>query len=64
MAPQNSWTVGKRKKIPVVTHFSGVLEDILKVIPIVDIWPYTYSTSFELIEGKEITFPYSLIHYD
>ena len=53
MAPQNSWTIGKRKKIPVVVHFSGVLEDILKVIPVVDIWPFTYSTSFELIEGKE-----------
>lgn len=53
MAPQNSWTIGKHKKLPVIAHFSEVLEDILKIVPIVDIWPYSYSTSFELIEGKE-----------
>ncbi len=53
MAPQNSWTIGRRKKIPVITHFTGALEDILKLIPIVDIWPFSYSISFELIEGKE-----------
>ncbi|MBN2097359.1 MAG: phospholipase D family protein [Candidatus Omnitrophica bacterium] len=53
MAPQNSWTIGKRKKIPVISHFSGVFEEILKIIPIVDIWPYNYSTSFKLVAGKE-----------
>ncbi len=53
MAPQNSWTIAKRKKIPVVAHFSGLIEDVLKIVPIIDVWPYTYSTSFGLIAGKE-----------
>lgn len=53
MAPQNSWTIGKAEEMPIVAHFSGVIEDILKVIPIIDIWPYSYSTSFELIDDKE-----------
>ena len=53
IAPQNSWTIGKHKKPPVVAQFSGILWAILRFIPIADIWPYTYSSSFELIQGKE-----------
>ena len=52
MANQNSWTIAKRKQLPVISHFSGLLANIIKLVPIVDIWPFTYSGSFELKPGK------------
>ena len=53
MANQNSWTIGKRKKVPVTSRFSGIMDDIMKIIPIIDIWPFTYSGSFELKPEKQ-----------
>ncbi|MFH1772305.1 MAG: phospholipase D family protein [Candidatus Omnitrophota bacterium] len=53
MANQNSWTIGKRKEIPVISHFSGLLGNIVRAIPVFDLWPFTYSGSFELKDGKE-----------
>jgi phosphatidylserine/phosphatidylglycerophosphate/cardiolipin synthase-like enzyme len=52
MANQNSWTIGKRKKVPVTSWFSGIIDDIMKIIPIIDVWPFTYSGSFELKPEK------------
>lgn len=54
MAPRNSWTIGKRKEVPLVSSFSGLLGDILQYVPIVDVWPFRYTASFMLREGKEI----------
>jgi phosphatidylserine/phosphatidylglycerophosphate/cardiolipin synthase-like enzyme len=53
MAPQNSWTIGKRKEIPVISLFSGILANTLQWVPFVDIWPFRYTSSFELKDGKE-----------
>ena len=53
MANQNSWTIGKRKKVPVASWFSGTIDDIMKIIPIIDIWPFTYFGSFELKPEKQ-----------
>jgi phosphatidylserine/phosphatidylglycerophosphate/cardiolipin synthase-like enzyme len=53
MAPQNSWAIGKAKRIPVVGQLNAVVEDTAKKMPVLDIWPNTYATSFGLIEGKE-----------
>lgn len=52
MANQNSWTIAKRKQPPIISHFSGLLANIMGLIPIIDIWPFTYSGSFELKPGK------------
>jgi len=52
MANQNSWTIAKRKQPPVISHFSGLLANIVGLVPIIDIWPFTYSGSFELKPGK------------
>jgi len=53
MAPQNSWTIGKKKNVPAVSHMSGLIGSVMRLVPGLDIWPYQYSTSFELKEGKE-----------
>ena len=52
MANHNSWVVAKRKQPPVISHFSGLISNIMDFVPIVDIWPFTYSGSFELKPGK------------
>lgn len=54
MAPRNSWTIGKRKDVPLVSSFSGLLGDAVARIPIIDVWPFRYTASFMLKEGKEI----------
>lgn len=57
MADQNSWTIAKRKQPPIISHFSGLLSNIVGLIPIVDIWPFTYSGSFQLKPGKNVLLP-------
>ena len=53
MASRNSWTIGKRGELPFISHFSGLLGSIMQIIPFVDIWPFSYSGSFELKAGKQ-----------
>ncbi len=54
MMPQNSWTVGPRKKIPGISLVSGLMSNVNEHIPVLDIWPFQYTTSYQLIEGKEV----------
>ena len=54
MAPQNSWTIGKRKEVPLISSFSGLLGDIVQRAPFIDVWPFRYTASFMLKEGGEI----------
>ena len=53
MAPRNSWTIGKMKDVPVISAFSDLIGNILRYVPVVDVWPFHYSASFALNEGKE-----------
>ena len=56
--PQNSWVIGpKHEGIPLVSFFGGMLEDVSRAMPIFDVWPFEYSTSWELREGKEPVLP-------
>ncbi|MEE9369338.1 MAG: phospholipase D family protein [Pontiella sp.] len=51
--PQNSWTVSKRPHTPVVSYFSGFIGGISTALPVFDIWPYRYTTNYELKAGAE-----------
>lgn len=53
MANQNSWTIGKRRQVSIISRFSGLLANIMRLVPIVDIWPFGYSGSFELKPGEK-----------
>ncbi|MCK5082901.1 MAG: phospholipase D family protein, partial [Candidatus Omnitrophica bacterium] len=44
MAPQNSWTIGKKKKIPVVSNVSGTIDDVMEAVPFVHVWPFRYTS--------------------
>ena len=65
-APQNSWVIAKRQKVPVLGLISGILENISRLLPVFDLWPFRYTSSFELLEGKTpvaITHPDFYQHY-
>lgn len=55
---QNSWVVAPRKKIPLISHFSGFVGSLSQRMPVLDIWPFRYTTNYELREGKT-ALPYS-----
>ena len=61
MADKNSWTVAKRKKPPLRSFISGTLGAVVEAVPVVNVWPFTYSGSYELKEGK---IPVSIFHKD
>ena len=52
MLPGNSWTIAANKKIPVLSFFSGLIANVSRSLPVLDIWPFRYSSSFQLRQGK------------
>jgi phosphatidylserine/phosphatidylglycerophosphate/cardiolipin synthase-like enzyme len=50
---RNSWIIAKRQKVPLVGHFSEVMGSISQMLPVFDIWPFRYSTSYQLREEME-----------
>ncbi len=55
--PRNSWTVSKGPTTPIISHFSGFIGAISTALPVFDIWPYRYTTNYELKEGAEVLSP-------
>jgi phosphatidylserine/phosphatidylglycerophosphate/cardiolipin synthase-like enzyme len=55
--PRNAWTVSKGPKTPVISHFSGFIGGISTALPFLDIWPYRYTTNYELREGAAPLLP-------
>jgi phosphatidylserine/phosphatidylglycerophosphate/cardiolipin synthase-like enzyme len=53
MLPENSWVIAPNKKIPVLSFFSGMIATVSRSLPTLDIWPFRYSSSFQLKEGKQ-----------
>lgn len=53
MSNDNSWTIAKREARPILSFFSGIIGTLIQSIPIVDLWPFTYSGSYELLEGEQ-----------
>lgn len=55
--PQNSWVVARQQKLPVISTITGVIESLSRALPVLDLWPFHYSASFELREGEEPVVP-------
>jgi len=53
MKDENSWVVAAKEQIPFFSHISGVIATISRKLPIFDIWPFRYSTSYKLLPGHE-----------
>ncbi|MEO8159916.1 MAG: phospholipase D family protein [Arenimonas sp.] len=49
--PENSWTVAPRPKLPVLSGLNYNLGKLSEKLPIFDVWPLPYATSYELKSG-------------
>jgi putative cardiolipin synthase len=53
MKDANSWLVAAKEQIPIFSHISGFMATISRKLPIFDIWPFRYSTSYRLKPGHQ-----------
>lgn len=51
MIPANAWTIARQEKPPVFSGLNYSLGKLSEKLPIFDIWPFPYASSFELREG-------------
>jgi len=61
----NSWVVAARNNFtPLVSDIGGVFEDISATLPIFDIWPFSYTTAWQLRSGAREVSPLEPGFYD
>lgn len=53
MAPDQSWVIAKKPEVPVVSQVSRTMNTVSESVPLVDLWPFRYATSYELRPGCE-----------
>ena len=53
MKDQNSWVVAAKEQIPFFSRISGLIATVSRKLPIFDIWPFRYSTSYKLKPGHQ-----------
>ena len=51
MQPENAWLVARQEKPPVFSGLNYSLGKVSEALPIFDIWPFPYATSYELKPG-------------
>ncbi|HTL14318.1 MAG TPA: phospholipase D family protein [Thermomonas sp.] len=51
MAPGNAWTIGRRDPSPILPGIEFTLARISERMPIFDLWPIKYATSYEFTPG-------------
>ena len=49
--PSNSWTIARRERRSWISRLNARIGDISAALPIFDLWPFRYASSFELKEG-------------
>lgn len=57
MAPENAWVIAPRAKPPVFSGLDYSLGKVSEALPIFDIWPWRYATSYEFRPGPECPLP-------
>ncbi len=57
MSPKNAWTIAPRAKPPVFSGLDYSLGKVSEALPIFDIWPWRYATSYEFRPGPECPLP-------
>jgi phosphatidylserine/phosphatidylglycerophosphate/cardiolipin synthase-like enzyme len=46
--PENAWTIARRKGAPVVGEVNSAIGGVSESLPVFDVWPFRYATSYEL----------------
>ncbi len=53
MEPGNAWVIGRRDSSPVLAGIEFNIERISERLPIFDLWPIKYATSYEFVPGPD-----------
>lgn len=51
MTPDNAWTIARQEKPPIFSGLNYSLGKVSEKLPIFDLWPFPYASSFQLREG-------------
>lgn len=49
--PENAWLIARRPKPPVLSGLDYSIGKAFEKLPLFDLWPLRYATSYELVEG-------------
>src|SRR5690606_38570252 len=52
ISPANSWVIGPRDKAPVLSGLEYSIGKISEWLPLFDLWPMRYATSYEFVPGE------------
>lgn len=57
MAPENAWVIAPRVKPPVLSGLDYSLGKVSEALPLFDLWPWRYATSYEFLPGPDCPLP-------
>jgi phosphatidylserine/phosphatidylglycerophosphate/cardiolipin synthase-like enzyme len=57
IAPENSWIIAPRTKPIVFSGLNYSLDKVSSSLPLFDIWPWRYATSYEFVPSEQCTAP-------
>jgi cardiolipin synthase C len=57
MAPANAWVIARRDKPPVLSGLDYSLGKVSEQLPLFDLWPWKYATSYEFVPGPQCPLP-------
>jgi len=49
--PRNAWTIAKRQRPKLLQTINNAIATVSTALPIFDLWPFRYATSYELLPG-------------
>jgi phosphatidylserine/phosphatidylglycerophosphate/cardiolipin synthase-like enzyme len=59
MSPTNAWTIARREKPPVLSGLEYSLAKVSERMPVFDLWPVRYATSYQFQPGPDCPQPLS-----
>lgn len=62
IAPENSWTIARRDKPPLFSGLEYSLAKLSEHLPVFDLWPVRYATSYEFRPGPACPLPLPMDH--
>ena len=57
MRPENAWVIARRDKAPVFSGIDYSLDKVSESLPIFDLWPWRYATSYDFTPGPDCPAP-------
>ena len=55
IAPANSWVIARRDKPPVFSGLDYSIGKMSEAMPLFDLWPMRYATSYEFVPGPGLS---------